>query len=229
MDIKGKLREGLKNYVLEGRFDILTKRIIDLVWGAIKHSKKDEDDDAEYHFGTVGESPNVDLWVYVTRTDSDDWAYEARGQTTLGTNIMEIIIDIEAPSFDIEHILYTDINAELHSAVRHELEHIVQQKGKNYIQGRAKPISAKERGKVEGTVGYFLSRDEIPAMVAGFYKKAKHQKRPFDEVVDEFLEYFTGEDLENEDVMITPEEKEKVLNVYIDYAKKHYPSVKLSK
>ena len=137
---------------------------------------------------------------------------------------MNIFVTIECPGRSSEHFLYSDINAELNNVVRHEVEHITQQNTSNRIAGRALPISTKERKKAEGTKDYFLSRDEIPVLIAGFYRNAKYRKLPIDIVAKEFLDSFTGAD----EMMNKRDEKE-VMRVLMNYAKENYPKAIFSK
>ena len=222
--VRNIIREEVCALLNEGRFDKFTGEIIDLIWGAIKHSKQGKKKESSFHFKF--KSPLfLEIYLFLSREKSDDVAYEVGGATLIGTHIMNVSVNIESPNRNFEHLVYSEINSELHNVVRHEIEHIVQQRGKNKIAGRVDAISPKERRKAENTIGYFLSKDEIPALVAGFYKQAKNDKKPLDVVASEYLDYFTDE----EDGILNGKEKDLVMNDLMNYARQNYPNAIFSK
>ena len=61
---------------------------------------------------------------------------------------------------------------------------------------------------------YFLLKKEIPAMISGMYLKAKKMKRPFKQVVHDYLQYYVDEN------HITPNEYQKIINTWKTYLPK---------
>ena len=61
-------------------------------------------------------------------------------------------------------------------------------------------------------------------MVAEFYRKAKIKKVTIDKVMSEYHQYFV-----EDDPILTPKEKEKILKIWVEYAKKNYPAAIFSK
>jgi hypothetical protein len=55
-------------------------------------------------------------------------------------------------------------------------------------------------------------------MVRGMYKQAKVERKPLDEIFNNYLAYFLEENIINQSQM------EEILNVWTDYAKKHLPA-----
>jgi hypothetical protein len=66
--------------------------------------------------------------------------------------------------------------------LRHEIEHVTQ----HYIKGKPTP-GKKISKKGNKVVNYLLSKEEIPAFMAGFYKKAKTKKITMNDAIGEFL------------------------------------------
>jgi len=225
MDIVREIvREVIDDLLNEGRFDWVSGKIVNDIWKLIRDSKVSRKKEEGYLFKY--KTPiNMKLYVFVKRTiDKEGGFYRIGGETLLSTKTVRMEVDIDAPNREIERLMYVDINAELNRVVRYEIEHLTQQKGKNYIPGRAKPLSIRKRVELEDKYGYFVSRDEIPAMIAGFYREAKIKKIPIDDVASSYLNYFM-----EENPIINQEEKGKIMKIWMDYAHKHYPAAIFSK
>ena len=63
---------------------------------------------------------------------------------------------------------------------------------------------------------------EIPALVHGFYRRAKLERRPLDEIMVEDLD----DDISKGN--LTKEQASQILTLWIDYAKKHLPHAQYS-
>lgn len=199
--------------LFEGKYDKLTGIIVDAIWNVIKESKEfyKETDESEYGVGPIEIDNGIkfDLYVLTNRTDDVD-TYSTDGATYKGN--MYIMVNINP---DDEHLTYTYVNSDLQSAVRHELEHILQFQG---AAGKAKFPLEKEVEELNiRDLDYFLSDHETEAMVTGFYRLAKNRKKPLDHVIDIYLEYF------QETMSITEEEAEIIKKKWLDYAKKRFP------
>ena len=131
---------------------------------------------------------------------------------------IEIVVYI---SPDAEPQCYSDLNYKLIDNVRHELEHLLQ-KGVNKKSGHVVNTSKKTRSNAENTYKYFLLPDEVPAMVAGMYAAAKKKRITLDQAFAEYLAPFV------ETEIISELEFERVMNGWVDFAKKVYPAAKFS-
>lgn len=134
---------------------------------------------------------------------------------------IEVVIDPES-----EPKVYSALGSYLQDAVRHEIEHLTQA-GLNKKQGKAKSTRSGTRDKIsiknKNAYKYFLLRDEIPAMVHGLYKKAKHDKQPLDTTMEDYLNIFI------KNGSITKSEKVKTMKKWIEYAKKNLTNAIYSK
>ena len=98
--------------------------------------------------------------------------------------------------------------------VRHEIEHFTQ-KGKYRIEDR--PIYKGNTANLKTTYGHHKNIVEVPALVHGFYRRAKLEKRPLDEIMIEDL------DSEIERGNLSKKQAENLLKMWLDYAKKNLP------
>jgi hypothetical protein len=133
-------------------------------------------------------------------------------------NEIEVVINIDPTK---EPQVYSKLNAVVQDAVRHEIEHLTQG-GDNRMEGKPKLVGSSVRDKISVKNGnsykYFLLRDEIPAMVHGMYRQAKKEKRPLDDIYNEYLDYFVEENV------ISKAEASKILKTWLALAKKELPA-----
>jgi len=88
------------------------------------------------------------------------------------TGVTSIVVEIDITNqFSKED--YNEAHLELKEIIRHEMEHSVQK-----WNPEDDPIDIWS---------YFKSKNEVEAYAAGLYKRAKIEKKPFEEVVDEFI------------------------------------------
>jgi hypothetical protein len=213
-------------FLFEGRYDRLTSNAVKKCWPIIKASKIAGE--SEYVFDLEEVEDNgiyFSLELQIIRkviSFPQGFVLDAGAYTTKGNNLIEIIINID-PSKEPE--VYSVLNAKLHDAFRHEIEHLTQS-GKNKVPGKPTATRAKTRDKInidnKNIYKYFILRDEIPAMAQGMYKQAKKQKRPLDDVFNEYLQYFLDENIINDS------EKAKILASWIGFAKKNLPAARYS-
>jgi len=93
---------------------------------------------------------------------------------------------------------WQEISMDLKDVVRHELEHLTQD-GENVRQGKYIPDDKDLRDLIDQGIldkeNYYYLPKEVDAMIQGLYFKAKKSKKPFSDVVDDYLKK-TGESLE---------------------------------
>ena len=115
---------------------------------------------------------------------------------------------------EYEPNIWSDINIELHDAIRHEIEHITQDRN---------PSKGLKDSHQESTLPYaeyLLLPHEIPAFVNGFNARRKKMKSTLTQAIDDFLvkhrAMFTNG---KED-----QEIEKVRQIWLDWAKENLPN-----
>lgn len=93
---------------------------------------------------------------------------------------------------------WQEVSMDLKDVVRHELEHLTQD-GENVRQGKYIPDDQDLRDLIDKGIldkeNYYYLPKEVDAMIQGLYFKAKKSKKPFSDVVDDYLKK-TGESLE---------------------------------
>jgi hypothetical protein len=212
------LRECVREILIEGRYDRLTGLIVQDIWTRIRDSfGKEGIFKDKWKYSNPFKFPidfKVDLEI--TRDPRLDHHVSVEGFSYKDS--LEIKIWFKP---QIEKKTYQYVNSRLHDTVIHELEHILQW---NEYGGRDIPDEIELLLQSMGMDGsdYFLYAHEIPAMTRGLYKKAKVEKRPFTEVVEEYLNSM----IEQGDLEV--ERKEEVIQAWFDYARKHLPAAQLS-
>ena len=102
---------------------------------------------------------------------------------------------------------WQEVSMDLKDVVRHELEHLTQD-GENIRTGKYIPDDQDLRNMIDSGLldkdSYFSLPKEVDAMIQGLYYKAKKSKKPFADVVNDYLDK----------AMISLDNKEKVLNLW---------------
>ena len=99
------------------------------------------------------------------------------------------------------------IAMKLRNSIRHELEHLTQS-GLNTLPGKYLPDDQEAR-LLASRKDYLLLKKEVPAMLKGLYFQATKERKPFDQMVDEYLN----------DTYLLKKEIEQIKSVWINKAK----------
>lgn len=99
------------------------------------------------------------------------------------------------------------IAMKLRNSIRHELEHLTQS-GLNTLPGKYLPDDQESR-LLASRKDYLLLKKEVPAMLKGLYFQATKERKPFDQMVDEYLN----------DTYLLKKEIEQIKSVWINKAK----------
>ena len=158
-----------------------------------------EMDKAEISFGVE---------VNIKRTDTV-MTYEIQSFKIKDEDTLQFVMLINPKK---EPEVYRDMYMKLQEDVRHEMEHILQDWGRG-----DRPEPSDEEFEDETTYEHHSRLEEVPAMVQGFYRRAKLEKRPLDEIMTEDL------DDEIEKGNLTKQEAEELLNIWMLYAKRRLP------
>ena len=204
VQVPTKLTKGLRRKLYEGRYDqegLIVSRFVINQFKENLGVKFEEDfeigllEDVEY---------NLELRFYPNETLGPPF-YRVDGASD--DSALNITINYDPSIFPKA---YNSLIAEIKDTIRHELEHIGQfnfPKGTKYVKGDPKGFK------------YYSASYEIPAFVQGIYKKAKTQKVPFSQALEDFLE-----DREDE---LSPKELNTIKKLYTDYAKENLPAAQL--
>tara|TARA_R110002012_G_scaffold319637_1_gene540859 strand:+ start:62 stop:715 length:654 start_codon:yes stop_codon:yes gene_type:complete len=208
-----------KNIILESKYDSVSGKVVRDIINLVKKTKDYPDDSM------------VQLYLPSDVTGYDEYEISKHNITfSVEVNIQRLdnVMDFKVESFIIndEDILefnitinpkkepevYRDLFMKLQEDVRHEIEHLLQEWG---VGDRPSPSDEEHNG--ETTFEHHSRLQEIPAMVQGFYRKAKLERRSLDEIMTDDLDY------EIEQGNLTKQEAEELLTLWTNYAKRRLP------
>ena len=209
-----EIAEGVLN---EGRYDKFVNQISKIAFESFKDIHDRGDKRGEFEF-TVGpddedifsEQFEFDLAGVVEITDGE---YVVDGGANAGfDNEGEEITPLLSLKFKIpKNPNWQEISFDIKDVVRHELEHLTQD-GLNVVPGKQMGDDNMVRAMIDMDLlpksQYYKLEKEVDAMLQGLYFKAKKSKRPFKDVIDDYLDIFVSQET------ITQEEKENILNIW---------------
>lgn len=214
--------------LLEGRYDSFTKTIVNDLMSEIKGTELTKDsfffdlpyDKTGEEYYTHESGLKINLELVVNRTNEDIIYGEKNIPYYIKTYIadddtlvIEMIIDNSYGQKYYEEIFY-----KLNEDVRHEIEHYLQ----NIFTDRQQPL-IPNTAEYESTYSHHMDPSEIEALVQGFYRRSKIEKKPLDVVMMDDL---------NKDIELgnlTQKESEDLLNKWINYARRRLPHAIYSK
>lgn len=230
-----KIKENKKEkpLLIEGRYDAITRRAVKDIMKSITKSDSDTyilpldtSDEDEYVQEGMAFSVELDLdWsghdeegdlvkVFkvvseVLKTEENEESFDDEEENVIA---IKIYFGSEFTKKNLEELFY-----KLQEDVRHEIEHLTQE-GPYRIEDR--PVYKGSTAKLKTVLGHHKNVIEVPALVHGFYRRAKLEKKPLDQVMREDL------DSEIERGNLTKKSAEKLFNMWVDYAKKNLPHAK---
>ena len=202
--------------VMEGRYDNLVGQIVSATVNLIKKSNNGEEtyegvkvrytakDDVPSFFELIENEIYLHVGEYTTERSGIEVAVKlviVRDESPLYPDAYVISGDADDESATIylelsvnprfEPQCYSGINPELRDIVRHEIEHLTQ-RGWNEKPGKLMKHNTVVRKRIEADPNlryrYYQLKDEVDANLHGLYAKAKSMKRPFTDVVMDFLD-----------------------------------------
>ena len=224
-------KRNLPNLLNEGRYDTLTNQLSKIAFESFKdiHDRGDREGSFEFrvdHPDDEHDIPSEDFYFdFVGKVEITDDEYSVDGGANAGfDNKGEEITPLLSVKFKIpKNPDWQKVSFDIKDVVRHELEHLTQD-GDNVKGGTdsddpklVRPSKQMEddqliRDLIDADMlpksQYFKLEKEVDAMLQGLYFKAKKSKRPFKDVIDDYLNIFVDQET------ITPEEKEQVLDVW---------------
>jgi hypothetical protein len=213
----------MKNLLSEGRYDKVTTELSREIVDTIKRGSKRLQTRIVLFKRTY-----VDISVYIhykeNHATGDEQVY---GATYLNPKDIRkhysnkrIILHVEVPKDpEARRLGMSDLVPEIKNIVRHEIEHVTQNKFKD--RERQGFFSNKRRYPEDiEYYEYLMEPYEVEAYVRGLYKKAKTLKQPLNVLLNAWWDYL-------ESVEVHPDEIRAVKNAWIAYAKKHLPQTPL--
>ena len=210
-----ELASGLEETIMaEGAYDTITNRVSSEIFKAWKEqfdedsSRKVSSFEKSYSFlDSKGRPVVFDLDADLKFIETEDSAYSPNGDADEGEaetyddegNIEDTGIDAAISLYfqvDPRTLpkLWSTISMDLKDIVRHEIEHL-SQAGYNVVPAKELPDDRMLRSYIQNlgimpTSNYYLLDKEIPAMLQGMYYKAKKMKKPFKDVLSDYLDIF---------------------------------------
>ena len=207
----------IKKLLTEGRYDAITRKVVRDIMKVVTEGNSDSynlplDISGEQEYKQ--DNLNFNLELEIVRTDEDVQTFEVRtaiaDEDDENIVMMTIILGSKFSSQNLEKLFY-----KLQEDIRHEIEHLTQI-GPNRIEDR--PTYKGSTANLKTVYGHHKNVIEVPALVHGFYRRAKLEKRPLDEIMTDDL------DSEIEKGLLTKKQAQKLLTIWLDYAKKNLPS-----
>ena len=188
----------------EGRYDKITNDISSAIFNHWKQDYENDVDSSRYNqtFETDDLSLDVDANISFTPGLGK---LSIDGGADAETGYLEVRFEVDPeklPGF------WSEISMNLKDVVRHEIEHLTHGEGYNENPGKLMSDDQFIRDMIDADMlpkaAYFKLEKEIDANLQGMYLRAKKEKRPFKDVIDDYLD---AQD-------ITPEEKEEILDIW---------------
>ena len=189
----------------EGRYDTVSNKSSSMIFNKWKQDflagKK------QSVLKTFVESEDVEFGLVATlkfKNEGEDLQVDGGLEETEDGNIIYVDFKVDR---NVLPEMWSEISMNLKDVMRHEIEHITQNDELNYpskfmeddlIARIAIDQNLLPRGE------YFKLEKEIDANLQGMYFRAKKEKRPFIDVINDYLDAQS----------ITPEQKEEVLNLW---------------
>lgn len=213
-----------KDILLEmGRYDSLTRRISNDIFSEIKKSEGElgitrielpwdikEIPAYSHESGLV-----IEVALVISRT-KDTILY---GNRELPYYVFTYIADDDSIVVEVSldelygKSFYEEIIYKINEDIRHEIEHLLQEMGAGDREG----LDLKNSSNYETTFDHHKDKGEVAALVHGFYRRAKLEKKPIDIIMLEDL---------NKDILdgrITVEEADKLIQLWIKYSMNNLP------
>ena len=185
-----------KQIILEGRYDSFTRVISNDIFKTIKETEGntehtnqidlpyDINGEESYIFNFNEKNLSLDVELFIKRSEDTinlgnrEIPYYIR--TYISEDdvlVMEILIDESYGRSFYEEMFY-----KINEDVRHEVEHYLQ----NIFKDRQQPL--QDTADYNTTFAHHMDPSEVEALVHGFYRRAKLEKRPLDVVMSEDIQ-----------------------------------------
>jgi len=210
--------------LLEGRYDSFTKGIVNDVMHFIKYSEDyvdeslsiDLPEEKEFYEHEIG--LKISLELIINRVDGVILYGDKELPYHINSYIAEdnfMVIEITIDN-RVGREYYQEMYYKLTEDVRHEVEHYIQYLGITDNRFKEKPKPMGSSG-YETTYEHHSDPSEVEALVRGFYRRAKSERKPIDVVMWDVL---NGEiDLNN----LTNQEANNLFKLWLNYSRRNLP------
>ena len=210
-----------KPLLTEGRYDTITRRVVKDIISFVTSKRIGSfslpyDITDEFEYEQEGLSFSIDLDIKKNR-GVKDFHLDAAVSDDKDENVIMVALFF-GPDFSPKS--YEKLFYRLQEVMRHEIEHLTQG-GPNRIPDR--PIYYGSTSDLKTVYGHHKNKIEVPALVHGFYRRAKIEKRPLDEIMIDDL------DADIQKGLLSKKQAENLLTIWLDYAKKNLPAARYSK
>ena len=198
-DVDGKKAFSREVQMSEGKYDKLSNQLSRIAFEFFKdvHDRGDKEGEFEFRVGNP-EYDNVDIestqfefdFMGIVKYTDDTYKVDGGANAGFDDDGEEI-----QPMINVKFMIprnpdWQEVSMDLKDVVRHELEHLTQD-GENLRQGKYIPDDQDLRALIDKGLldkdAYYTLPKEIDAMIQGLYFKAKKSKKPFSDVVDDYL------------------------------------------
>jgi hypothetical protein len=200
----------------EGRYDSLTRSIVKDIMYAWKADYEGQPDELEYEEDyevqdSKGHPFVFNLVAKLNVVPTEDGIYRVDGGVNDALEVPYFEIDFQVDPQDLPE-MWSTIYTDLIDVVRHELEHLTQA-GTNVVPSKEMEDDQFIRDLIDMELlpkaDYFRLQKEIDAMLQGMYLKAKKTRKPFADVLNDYL-YMQP---------VSQEDREDILNIWRNRAK----------
>ena len=188
----------------EGRYDKITNDISSAIFNKWKQDYENEVDASRFEQTFETDDLSIDVDANISFIP-DSGKLKIDGGADAETGYIEVRFEIDPeklPEF------WGEISMNLKDVIRHEIEHLTHGEGYNENPAKLLPDDQLIRDMIDADMlpkaAYFKLEKEIDANLQGMYLRAKKEKRPFKDVIDDYLD---AQD-------ITLEEKESILSLW---------------
>jgi len=189
----------------EGRYDKISNSISSDILNYWKQNFISDVSEIEYENSYDLEGIEFDIFATLTLTPNSE-SYKIDGGLEETGEGYAIYVDFSSDP-DLFPQLWSEISMNLKDVLRHEIEHITQSNiekfPSKYIRDDRTIRDLIDAGLLSPS-RYFKLEKEVDAQLQGMYFRAKKEKKPFKDILNNYL------DLQN----ITPQEKEEILNIW---------------
>lgn len=215
------IMENWRGFLKESKYDVKVRK---LSYQMMEYIKSGEEEDPFYtdvivknhnpidlddEFNDVDSWDDVEVSLDVLRDPNFKLPFTLNGGASGDAIELNLIIN---PAN--EPNVWSDINIELHDALRHEIEHITQDRN---------PSKGLKDSHHEGTipyVDYLLLPHEIPAYVKGLNARRKKMKVTLTQAMDDFLTKHRSMFSKGAE----DQESDRVRSVWLSWAKENLPN-----
>jgi len=188
----------------EGRYDSISNRISSEVFNKWKEDFNNGETICVFEDSFDSKDIEVDVMATLIITPGIE-SLRVDGGVHEETEYMQIDFEID-PSLLPKY--WKEISMNLKDVVRHEIEHLTHGEGINLNPAKEIEDDQLIRRLIDANllkpVNYFKLMKEVDANLQGMYFRAKKERRPFRDVIDNYLDAQP----------ITSEEKEEVLSIW---------------